>query len=92
MSTFTQYAIAATEMALEDAAWKPLKQEELESTGVCLGSGIGNLDEIYATSISYEANVGSSTINLGEFNLMLIVHDRATKRYPRYLYRKSSST
>ncbi|KAI1762514.1 putative 3-oxoacyl--synthase [Hypoxylon sp. FL1150] len=54
MSTFTQYAIAATEMALEDAAWKPRKQEELESTGVCLGSGIGNLDEIYSTSLAYE--------------------------------------
>ncbi|KAI1374573.1 putative 3-oxoacyl--synthase [Hypoxylon crocopeplum] len=54
MSTFTQYAIAATEMALEDSAWKPRKQEELESTGVCLGSGIGNLDEIYATSLAYE--------------------------------------
>ncbi|KAI4863040.1 putative 3-oxoacyl--synthase [Hypoxylon rubiginosum] len=54
MSTFTQYAIAATEMALEDAAWKPRKKEDLESTGVCLGSGIGNLDEIYNTSLAYE--------------------------------------
>ncbi|KAI1144493.1 putative 3-oxoacyl--synthase [Hypoxylon sp. FL0543] len=54
MSTFTQYAMAATEMALEDAAWKPCKQEDLESTGVCLGSGIGNLDDIYTTSIAYE--------------------------------------
>lgn len=54
MSTFTQYAIAATEMALEDAAWKPHSQEDLESTGVCLGSGIGNLDEIYTTSVTYE--------------------------------------
>ncbi|KAI1384599.1 putative 3-oxoacyl--synthase [Hypoxylon trugodes] len=54
MSTFTQYAIAATEMALEDAAWKPQKQKDLESTGVCLGSGIGNLDDMYNTSIAYE--------------------------------------
>ncbi|KAI0180948.1 putative 3-oxoacyl--synthase [Hypoxylon sp. FL1284] len=54
MSTFTQYAMAATEMALEDAAWKPRKQEDLESTGVCLGSGIGNLDDIYTTSLAYE--------------------------------------
>ncbi|KAI0841790.1 putative 3-oxoacyl--synthase [Hypoxylon sp. FL0890] len=53
-STFTQYAIAATEMALEDAAWKPHNQEDLEATGVCLGSGIGNLDDIYTTSIAYE--------------------------------------
>ncbi|KAI0883609.1 putative 3-oxoacyl--synthase [Annulohypoxylon maeteangense] len=54
MSAFTQYAVAATEMALADAAWKPKKQEALESTGVCLGSGIGNLDDIYATSLAYE--------------------------------------
>lgn len=57
MSTFSQYAIAATEMALEDAAWKPRKREDLESTGVCLGSGIGNLDEIYNTSLAYEKDV-----------------------------------
>ncbi|OTB18041.1 hypothetical protein K445DRAFT_348564 [Daldinia sp. EC12] len=54
MSTFAQYAMAAAEMALDDAAWKPLKLEDLESTGVCLGSGIGNLDEMYNTSIVYE--------------------------------------
>ncbi|KAI1660363.1 3-oxoacyl-synth [Daldinia decipiens] len=54
MSTFTQYAMAAAEMALEDAAWKPNKREDLESTGVCLGSGIGNLDELYNTSVAYE--------------------------------------
>ncbi|KAK7754226.1 Serine carboxypeptidase 3 [Diatrype stigma] len=56
MSLFSQYAIAATEMALEDAGWKPGgdQTDALESTGVCLGSGIGNLDEIYATSLAFE--------------------------------------
>ncbi|KAI1078446.1 putative 3-oxoacyl--synthase [Whalleya microplaca] len=54
MSTFAQYAVAASEMALEDAAWKPTKQEDLEATGVCLGSGIGNLDDIYSTSLAFE--------------------------------------
>ncbi|KAL7627029.1 Mitochondrial beta-keto-acyl synthase [Parahypoxylon ruwenzoriense] len=54
MSEFTQYAIAATEMALEDAAWRPRKPAEFEATGVCLGSGIGNLEYMYDTSISYE--------------------------------------
>ncbi|KAI2626585.1 putative 3-oxoacyl--synthase [Hypoxylon sp. NC1633] len=54
MSTFTQYAIAAMEMAFDDSGWKPQKPEDLESTGVCLGSGIGNLDEMYATSLAYE--------------------------------------
>ncbi|KAI5855577.1 putative 3-oxoacyl--synthase [Durotheca rogersii] len=56
MSEFTQYAIAAADMALEDAAWKPRKPVEFEETGVCLGSGIGNLAHIYDTSLSYEEN------------------------------------
>lgn len=57
MAKFTQYAIAATEMALEDAGWRPNKQEEKECTGVCLGSGIGNLDELYTTSVAFEKTV-----------------------------------
>ncbi|KAM0301125.1 hypothetical protein ACHAPM_005343 [Fusarium culmorum] len=51
MSKFTQYAIAASDMALKDAGWEPKSEEQLEATGVCLGSGIGNLDEIYDTSL-----------------------------------------
>ncbi|KAM0436922.1 hypothetical protein ACHAPT_002635 [Fusarium lateritium] len=51
MSKFTQYAIAASDMALKDAGWEPKDERELEETGVCLGSGIGNLDEIYETSL-----------------------------------------
>ncbi|KAK5990035.1 Beta-ketoacyl-ACP synthase [Cladobotryum mycophilum] len=54
MSTFTQYAVAASEMALKDAGWEATSLEAQESTGVCLGSGIGNLDEIYDTSIAHE--------------------------------------
>ncbi|KAH9898875.1 putative 3-oxoacyl--synthase [Xylariomycetidae sp. FL2044] len=54
MSTFAQYAVAAAEMALKDAEWKPEGQDQLESTGVCLGSGIGNLEDIYATSLAFE--------------------------------------
>ncbi|KAF4637368.1 hypothetical protein G7Y89_g728 [Cudoniella acicularis] len=54
MAKFTQYAIAAAEMALNDAGWKPHTQEHKEATGVCLGSGIGNLEELYNTSIAYE--------------------------------------
>ncbi|KAK8140522.1 putative CEM1-beta-keto-acyl-ACP synthase- mitochondrial [Apiospora sp. TS-2023a] len=53
-SLFTQYAMAAASEALTDAEWSPLKREQLEMTGVCLGSGIGNLDEIYKTALAYE--------------------------------------
>ena len=57
MAKFTQYAIAATEMALTVAGWRPDTQDEKEMTGVCLGSGIGNLEEMYNTSLSYDKAV-----------------------------------
>jgi 3-oxoacyl-[acyl-carrier-protein] synthase II len=57
MAKFAQYAIAATEMALNDAGWRPRTQEEKEMTGVCLGSGIGNLEELYNTSVKYNTSV-----------------------------------
>ncbi|KAJ5662655.1 Thiolase-like subgroup [Penicillium macrosclerotiorum] len=54
MAQFAQYAMAATEEALQDAGWKPELFEQREATGVCLGSGIGNFDEIYNTVVAYE--------------------------------------
>ncbi|KAK3943026.1 3-oxoacyl--synthase [Diplogelasinospora grovesii] len=54
MSRFAQYAVAAAEMALSDAGWKPSDAQGLETTGVCIGSGIGNLDDVYSTSLAYE--------------------------------------
>ncbi|KAK3296084.1 thiolase-like protein [Chaetomium fimeti] len=54
MSTFAQYAAAAAEMALRDAGWRPTRDGEREMTGVCLGSGIGNLDDFYATSVAFD--------------------------------------
>ena len=58
MSTFAQYAVAAAEMALRDAGWRPAREEEHEMTGVCLGSGIGNLHDFYATSVAFDRGVG----------------------------------
>lgn len=54
MARFAQYAMAASEEALEDACWKPTSFEEREATGICLGSGIGNFDEIYDTVVAYD--------------------------------------
>ncbi|KAL5334527.1 thiolase-like protein [Aspergillus crustosus] len=54
MARFAQYALAASEEALEDAGWRPTAVEQLEATGVCLGSGIGNFDEVYNTVVAYE--------------------------------------
>jgi 3-oxoacyl-[acyl-carrier-protein] synthase II len=57
MAKFSQYAMAATEMALQDARWRPRTQEEREMMGVCLGSGIGNLDDLVETSLAYSSGV-----------------------------------
>lgn len=57
MSRFAQYAVAATSMALDHAGWDPSSQADLEATGVCLGSGIGNLDEMYSTSVAFDKDV-----------------------------------
>ena len=57
MSRFAQYAVAATRMALDHAGWDPSSQADLEATGVCLGSGIGNLDEMYSTSVTFDKDV-----------------------------------
>ncbi|KAH7348702.1 thiolase-like protein [Rhexocercosporidium sp. MPI-PUGE-AT-0058] len=56
MAKFTQFAIAATEMAFDDAGWRPRSQADREATGVCLGSGIGNLEGLYDTSVAYDKN------------------------------------
>ncbi|KAI9832648.1 MAG: hypothetical protein M1819_004233 [Sarea resinae] len=54
MATFAQYAMAASEEALEDAGWKPTGEEDLEATGICVGSGIGNFQDVYDTSILFD--------------------------------------
>ena len=53
MALFAQYAIASAQEALDDAGWHPKDQADLEATGVTIGSGIGNLDEAYQTSIAF---------------------------------------
>lgn len=44
MAKFAQYAMAATEEALQDAEWKPEPFEQREATvcvGICVGSCAG---------------------------------------------------
>jgi 3-oxoacyl-[acyl-carrier-protein] synthase II len=55
MALFAQYAVAAADEALDDAGWHPTSRADLEATGVTIGSGIGNLDEAYNTSVAYHA-------------------------------------
>jgi 3-oxoacyl-[acyl-carrier-protein] synthase II len=46
MDEFIVYAMAAADMAVEDAGWHPDNEEERERTGVMIGSGIGGLPGI----------------------------------------------
>ncbi|KAF2456474.1 ketoacyl synthase domain-containing protein [Lineolata rhizophorae] len=53
MARFAQYAMAAANEALEDAGWAPTRDNDLEATGVYIGSGIGSFDDVYDTSVAY---------------------------------------
>jgi 3-oxoacyl-[acyl-carrier-protein] synthase II len=48
---FIIMGVAAATEAVEDSGWKPTEQEELDRTGVLIGSGIGGLNGIYDTAI-----------------------------------------
>jgi 3-oxoacyl-[acyl-carrier-protein] synthase II len=46
MDRFIHYGLAAAEQAVEDSGWKPTGEEDLDRTGVMIGSGIGGLETI----------------------------------------------
>ena len=51
MDDFILYGVAAADEAVKDSGWAPQTDEDRERTGVILGSGIGGLATIEATSI-----------------------------------------
>ena len=51
MDRFIIYGMSAAIQAIEDSGWKPTLQEDLERTGVMIGSGIGGLATIETNSI-----------------------------------------
>ncbi|MCL4107596.1 UNVERIFIED_CONTAM: hypothetical protein GTU68_022057 [Idotea baltica] len=48
---FILLGVAAAEMAVQDANWKPEDEESRQRTGVMLGSGIGGLNSIADTAV-----------------------------------------
>ncbi|PHH49512.1 3-oxoacyl-[acyl-carrier-protein] synthase, mitochondrial [Ceratocystis fimbriata CBS 114723] len=54
LSLFSQYAIAAADMALDDAQWKPKDETDRAQTGVSIGNGIGGFQEIRTQSRSFD--------------------------------------
>jgi 3-oxoacyl-[acyl-carrier-protein] synthase II len=51
MDPFIIFAMGAASQAVEDAGWAPTEEEELERTGVMIGSGIGGLQTIHDGSL-----------------------------------------
>jgi 3-oxoacyl-[acyl-carrier-protein] synthase II len=73
MGDFIVYGLAAADEAIKDAGWTPTDEEELERTGVIIGSGIGGLPNIAAAERTLTAGgprkispffIPSSLINL----------------------------
>ncbi|ODQ67937.1 hypothetical protein NADFUDRAFT_48595 [Nadsonia fulvescens var. elongata DSM 6958] len=54
---FAQYALCAATQALADANWHPQKlgEKHQEATGVCIGSGIGSIEDLYDTAVLYNS-------------------------------------
>ena len=57
MDTFIVFGVAAAGMAVEDSGWQPEGTEDLERTGVLIGSGIGGLPEIEHSAV--QVNTGA---------------------------------
>ena len=80
MDRFIWFGLGAAEQALADANWFPTEQEDLERTGVMIGSGIGGLPNIEEHSIYVKENgprrlspffIPASLINLISGNLSI---------------------
>ncbi|CAB4377463.1 uncharacterized protein OCT59_008240 [Rhizophagus irregularis] len=56
MALFSHYAICAAKQALNDAEWKPTADSEKDRTGVCIGSGIGSLEDVVSNTMKYNAH------------------------------------
>ena len=54
VDTFILFGMAAAQQAVEDAGWTPTDDEDLERTGVLIGSGIGGLNSIANTAVMME--------------------------------------
>ena len=51
VDTFILFGMAAAQQAVEDSGWMPTDREDLERTGVLIGSGIGGLNSIANTAV-----------------------------------------
>ena len=77
---FVLFGVAAADEAVRDAGWTPQNEEDLERTGVIIGSGIGGLNSIYETSLELASRgprrvgpffIPSSLINLASGHISI---------------------
>lgn len=54
VDNFIMFGIAAAQQAVEDSGWAPTSRDDLERTGVLIGSGIGGLNSISNTAVMME--------------------------------------
>ncbi|EIE51650.1 3-oxoacyl-(acyl carrier protein) synthase II [Citreicella sp. 357] len=54
VDTFILFGLAAAQQAVADSGWMPSDREDLERTGVLIGSGIGGLNSIANTAVTME--------------------------------------
>jgi 3-oxoacyl-[acyl-carrier-protein] synthase II len=80
MDRFIHLAMVAAIEAIEDSGWMPDDEEDRETTGVMIGSGIGGLQTIYEASVQvYEGKtkrlspffIPSALINLASGHLSI---------------------
>ncbi|KAJ1908096.1 Mitochondrial beta-keto-acyl synthase, partial [Tieghemiomyces parasiticus] len=54
LAQFAQYAMCAAELALADADWKPTDETGRLRTGVCVGSGIGSIEDFVTNAVAFQ--------------------------------------
>ena len=59
MDLFIQYGVAAAAEAINDSNWMPTTEDELDRTGILIGSGIGGLREIESTSVHFHQGIST---------------------------------
>ncbi|KKA28127.1 hypothetical protein TD95_000992 [Thielaviopsis punctulata] len=62
LALFSQYALAAADMALQDAGWVAESEQQRDRTGVSVGNGIGGFHEIYSQSLGF-SNGGQKKVS-----------------------------
>ncbi|KAJ1933963.1 Mitochondrial beta-keto-acyl synthase, partial [Linderina macrospora] len=54
MADFSQYAMCAANQALADAEWTAPTDAQRERTGVCMGTGVGSMEDVINNHTLYE--------------------------------------